>query len=78
MDVDIARTAITVISFLAFLGICVWAYSSRHKTRFDEAANLPFADDDIQQRTLAAERAASDRVSVNDMTTDQANTGSKY
>jgi cytochrome c oxidase cbb3-type subunit 4 len=64
MDIDIARTAITVISFVAFLGICVWAYSGRQKSRFDEAANLPFADDDIQQRTLAAERAASDSSSV--------------
>jgi cytochrome c oxidase cbb3-type subunit 4 len=64
MDIDIARTAITVISFVAFLGICVWAYSGRQKSRFDEAANLPFADDDIQQRTLAAERTANDSSSV--------------
>jgi len=33
---------------VAFLGICFWAYSKNRKKDFDEAANLPFADDDIQ------------------------------
>lgn len=46
------RVVITVVSFVVFLLIVLWAYSGRQKTRFDEAANLPFADDEMQQRTV--------------------------
>lgn len=31
--------------FIAFIGVVLWAYSSKRKSSFDEAANLPFADD---------------------------------
>lgn len=33
----------TVIAFLAFVGVVLWAYSKRRTVEFDEAANLPFA-----------------------------------
>lgn len=36
-------SATTVISFLAFIAIVVWAFSSRRRQAFDEAANAPFA-----------------------------------
>ena len=52
MDANDFRVIITVTLFIAFLGIVFWAYSSRQKDRFDEAANLPFADDDMQMRTI--------------------------
>jgi cytochrome c oxidase cbb3-type subunit 4 len=52
MDVNELRAIITTVSFLLFLVIVFWAYSSRQKGRFDEAANLPFSDDEMQQRTL--------------------------
>ncbi len=44
----ILGSAITVLSFLTFLGIVAWAYSSRRRGAFEEAANAPFAlpDDD--------------------------------
>ena len=45
MDVNELRIAVTMLSFFAFLGVVVWAWSRRNKTRFDEAANLPFADE---------------------------------
>jgi cytochrome c oxidase cbb3-type subunit 4 len=35
----------TVLVMLAFGAICWWAYSGRNKSRFEEAAQLPFADD---------------------------------
>jgi cytochrome c oxidase cbb3-type subunit 4 len=31
--------------FLSFIGICLWAWSSRRKGDFEEAANLPLEDD---------------------------------
>ncbi|RJF97012.1 cbb3-type cytochrome c oxidase subunit 3 [Noviherbaspirillum cavernae] len=45
-----ARSFVTVASFLSFLGIVWWAYSGRRKADFAEAANLPFADDDMDAR----------------------------
>jgi cytochrome c oxidase cbb3-type subunit IV len=36
---------VTVVSLLTFLGIVWWAYGLKgNKQRFEEAANLPFAD----------------------------------
>jgi cytochrome c oxidase cbb3-type subunit 4 len=40
-----ARPAFTLISFLTFIGIVVWAYSGRRRADFEAAANLPFADE---------------------------------
>ncbi len=45
MDINTLRGLATVFAMIAFIGVCLWAYSSRRKTGFDEAANLPFADD---------------------------------
>jgi cytochrome c oxidase cbb3-type subunit 4 len=30
-----------------FVGIVIWAWSGKRKKRFDEAANLPFTEDDM-------------------------------
>ncbi|PXX98479.1 cbb3-type cytochrome oxidase subunit 3 [Halomonas sp. LBP4] len=46
MDTGTFRGIITGLLILAFIGITAWAYSRRRKPDFDEAANLPFADDD--------------------------------
>ncbi len=52
-----ARSLITLLSFIAFIGIVFWAWSSRRKQDFNEAANLPFADDDMQNRTIEHDAA---------------------
>lgn len=52
MDINDLRTIITSLSFLVFIGIVTWAYSSRQKSRFEEAANLPFADDELAGEAL--------------------------
>ncbi|WP_263139595.1 cbb3-type cytochrome c oxidase subunit 3 [Pseudomonas sp. RIT-PI-AD] len=46
MDVGTLRGLGTVMVLVAFVSVVFWAYSGKRKTRFDEAANLPFADDD--------------------------------
>jgi cytochrome c oxidase cbb3-type subunit 4 len=46
VDVNDLRNLVTVLSFVIFGAIVVWALSSRNKARFDEAANLPFVDDE--------------------------------
>jgi len=45
MDVNDLRVAVTVLSLLAFLGVIGWVGLARNRSRFDEAAQLPFADD---------------------------------
>jgi cytochrome c oxidase cbb3-type subunit IV len=40
------RSFVTVGFFLLFLGIVAWAYSGRNRSQFDEAAALPFLDED--------------------------------
>lgn len=45
MDLNDLRAAITVISLLVFVGIVIWAYSRRNRARFEEAARLPFEND---------------------------------
>jgi cytochrome c oxidase cbb3-type subunit 4 len=41
-----ARSIVTLICMLTFIGIVIWAYSARRKSYFDEAAMLPFADEE--------------------------------
>ncbi|MGL1834776.1 cbb3-type cytochrome oxidase subunit 3 [Rhodocyclaceae bacterium SMB388] len=50
MDVNDFRVLTTVLGFLCFVGICIWAYSKHAKSGFDEAAQLPFTDDDLPPR----------------------------
>ncbi|MDE1463933.1 cbb3-type cytochrome oxidase subunit 3 [Spartinivicinus poritis] len=45
MDINTFRGLATIFAMVAFVGICLWAYSYRRKKDFDEAANLPFADE---------------------------------
>ncbi|WP_320825634.1 cbb3-type cytochrome c oxidase subunit 3 [Reinekea sp.] len=45
MDINDLRALATVFTTVAFGAVCVWAYSGKNKKRFDEAANIPFADE---------------------------------
>jgi cytochrome c oxidase cbb3-type subunit IV len=47
MDIDDLRVVVTVVSFIVFVGIVVWAYSRKRKRDFDEAAQLPFRGEDF-------------------------------
>ena len=46
MDINDLRGISTALVMVAFIALCVWAYSGKRKKSFDEAAGLPFADDD--------------------------------
>ncbi len=56
MDQNEMRAVITAISLIAFLAIAFWAYSRRNKSRFDEASQIPFADDDMDRRSAVSGR----------------------
>jgi cytochrome c oxidase cbb3-type subunit 4 len=46
MDVNDLRSVVTVASLALFLGITAWAWQRSRKGEFEEAARLPFADED--------------------------------
>ena len=58
------HSIMTVITFVTFIGIVVWAYSRKRKSAFDEAANAPFAlPDDAEGPDTNAIVARGGRVS---------------
>ncbi len=50
MDINDLRSIFTVLVVITFAGIVVWAYSSKRKDSFDEAARLALDDDDTAVR----------------------------
>jgi cytochrome c oxidase cbb3-type subunit 4 len=46
MDINILRSIVTVLTFVIFLGIIWWTMSRRNQADFDEAAQLPFRQED--------------------------------
>ena len=55
MDIIIndLRSIVTVLAFATFAGIVLWAWSGRRRAAFEEAANLPFTEDDAPDGTGA-------------------------
>ncbi len=51
MDLTTLRSIITVVMFVTFIGVWIWAWSGKRKQAFDEAANLPFVEDGIAETT---------------------------
>ena len=47
MDINDIRSIMTVLVVICFVAITAWAYSSKARKGFDEAALLPFSDDDL-------------------------------
>ena len=45
MDINDLRSIITVLVFIAFIGIVWWAYSDRRKQAYEEAARSVLDDD---------------------------------
>ncbi len=48
MEINDMRSVITLLAFIAFIGIVLWAYHGKSRRGFDEAAQIPFADDDLE------------------------------
>ena len=57
MDIGTIHSIWTLILFGSFIGIVLWAYSKRQKSRFDEAANLVFADEEKDTATRENDRS---------------------
>ena len=41
-----ARSVMTLVCMMTFIGIVLWAYSASRQQDFEEAAMLPFADEE--------------------------------
>jgi cytochrome c oxidase cbb3-type subunit 4 len=54
-DIGSIQSVITVVSFVVFVGIVVWAWSGRRTRDFGEAARIPLDDD--RPRSAAAQPA---------------------
>ncbi|PAR49196.1 hypothetical protein CGT93_19440, partial [Vibrio metoecus] len=50
MDIGTIHSIWTIVLFICFIGVVWWAYGKKRKARFDEAANLIFADEEQQYR----------------------------
>lgn len=56
MDKGTLGAISTVLVTIAFFGVCFWAFSPKLKKRFEEDANLPFADDDLISKQINAKQ----------------------
>ncbi|BCL69711.1 Cytochrome c oxidase, subunit CcoQ [Vibrio nigripulchritudo MADA3029] len=45
MDIGTIHSIWTIVLFVSFLGVVWWAYGKSRKERFEEDANLVFADE---------------------------------
>lgn len=46
MDLNDIRSGVTLVSFLAFVWLVVWVWARQRRDAFDEAARLPFMDNE--------------------------------
>ncbi|TPE55556.1 cbb3-type cytochrome c oxidase subunit 3 [Maribrevibacterium harenarium] len=56
MDINTLRSIATPLAFIALVAIAIWTFSKSKKKDFDEAANLPFAEDDDAKRDPSVEK----------------------
>ena len=45
MDINDLRGLLTAVLLFSFIGLCIWAWSSRCKTDFEASAALPLEED---------------------------------
>lgn len=63
MDTGTLQGIGTILAMAAFLGICIWAWSSKNRADFDEAAQLPFADDQTELKQEPKQDQSQDKTS---------------
>ncbi len=61
MDIGTLRGLGTLLIFVAFIGLVFWAFNNKRKSSFDEAANLPFADEEPSSTEQNKDISRSDK-----------------
>jgi cytochrome c oxidase cbb3-type subunit 4 len=56
MDLNDLRSAYTLLALVLFVGIVLWAFSSKRKARFEQAARLPFTEEQLPEREASRPR----------------------
>ncbi len=59
MDINDLRGLSTLFLMISFIGLCFWVYSRKRKQSYDAAANLPFADEEMNRRSLEQQKEES-------------------
>lgn len=54
MDINTLRAILTLLTFSAFIGVWVWAWSARQHQRFDDSARQIFSDKDTRLHQASA------------------------
>jgi len=55
-DINVLRSAVTVFSFVLFLGIALWTWNKRQLSQHEAAAQQPFLEEDGEPVAAAAAR----------------------
>ena len=50
MDAGLVSSVVTIVFFVLFIAILVWAFYSGNKKKFEDAGNLPFQEDAEETR----------------------------
>lgn len=61
MDIGMIRGLGTVVVMVAFVGLALWVFNPRRKKDFDEATQLPFADDPAASRHVEQAKASGSK-----------------
>ena len=61
MDIGMIRGLGTVVVMVAFVGLALWVFNPRRKKDFDEATQLPFADDPMASRHVEQAKASGSK-----------------
>jgi cytochrome c oxidase cbb3-type subunit 4 len=61
MDIGMIRGLGTVVVMVAFVGLALWVFNPRRKKDFDEATQLPFADDPEAKRHVEQAKASGSK-----------------
>ncbi len=57
MDYPLIQVVWTLVVLVLFVGIVIWAWSGKRKQDFDEAANMPFDEDDVPAEKTSKENS---------------------
>ena len=57
MDSSMIQSVWTLVVLVLFVGIVIWAWSSKRKQDFDEAANIPFHEDEMPTEKTSKENS---------------------
>ncbi|MGB0224163.1 MULTISPECIES: cbb3-type cytochrome c oxidase subunit 3 [unclassified Marinobacterium] len=56
MSYDVYGPYIPVVMLVTFLALFIWVLNPKNRKRFDDAANLPFQDEEIDERTRKTDK----------------------